>query len=1063
MSSELNGNKERLGPAGRLAALFQGSAITPLLALVGLLLGLFAVLVTPKEEEPQIDVTFADVYIPFPGATPAEVESLVTTPAEQVVSQIKGIDTLYSFSQPDGALLVVVFKVGVSREQAIVDLNNQLDSHRDWLPQGIGVGQPLVKPRGIDDVPIVSLTLWSKEWQRQLGAAELTRVAHELETELKRIPGTRDIYTLGSQSAVLRVMPDPAALSAHGISWSELNQRLAAANQVGSEQAVVQDSREIKVQVGQFLQSEQEARELVVGLQGDKPVYLGDVASVVLGEETPVQRSWMGQGQASYPAVTLAIGKPPGQNAVEVAKRVEARVESLKNRLIPAGVEVTVTRDYGVTAETKSNTLIGKLIFATTAVVLLVLVSMGWREALVVGVAIVITLALTLFASWAWGFTLNRVSLFALIFSIGILVDDAIVVVENIHRHRGLGKGSLKELIPGAVDEVGGPTILATLTVIAALLPMAFVSGLMGPYMSPIPINASMGMLISLLVAFIFSPWLASHLLKSEGHVAHGEAKAGLFQRLMTPFLMGAGASRARRKLWLAILLLVAGAAAMPMVQWVVLKMLPFDNKSEFQLVLDMPEGATLEQTERTLLAVGRELAKVEEVKDYQIYAGSAAPINFNGLVRHYFIRSGANVGDIQVNLVDKHERHRSSHQIAQSVRAPLQAIASAVGGNLKVVEVPPGPPVWSPIVAEIYGPTQAAREAAARAVQTHFVATPDLVDVDIYLTDPQPKWRLVVDRSKAARFGVDLGGLVTTLNGGVGYQDASWLQGHGAKYPVPIRIELAPGDKRDLAGVLALKVRSQSGQLIRVSELVSRRDEVAPGYIMHKNMQPMVVADMGGHTDSPLYGMFAAGADISLPQYYVQQPDKLGEVALLWDGEWKVTYETFRDMGLAYGVGMTLIYLLVVAQFRSYLVPLIIMAPIPLTLIGVMPGHALLGAQFTATSMIGMIALAGIIVRNSILLVDFIEQQRASGVVFEQAVIAAAQVRAKPIMLTALAAMIGALFILDDPIFNGLAISLIFGILVSTLLTLVVIPLLYYSLMSRRAGAIAADEPGAQ
>ncbi|EOG6961140.1 efflux RND transporter permease subunit, partial [Aeromonas salmonicida] len=442
MSSELNGNKERLGPAGRLAALFQGSAITPLLALVGLLLGLFAVLVTPKEEEPQIDVTFADVYIPFPGATPAEVASLVTTPAEQVVSQIKGIDTLYSFSQPDGALLVVVFKVGVSREQAIVDLNNQIDSNRDWLPQGIGVGQPLVKPRGIDDVLIVSLTLWSK----QLGAPELTRVAHELETELKRIPGTRDIYTLGSQSAVLRVMSDPSALSAHGISWGELSQRLAAANQVGTTQAIEQDNREIKVQVGQFLQSEQEARELVVGLHDGRPVYLGEVAKVSLGQETPTRRSWMGIGQASYPAVTLAIGKQPGQNAVDVAKRVEARVESLKNRLIPAGVEVTVTRDYGVTAETKSNTLIGKLIFATTAVVLLVLVSMGWREALVVGVAIVITLALTLFASWAWGFTLNRVSLFALIFSIGILVDDAIVVVENIHRHHGLGKGALKDL-----------------------------------------------------------------------------------------------------------------------------------------------------------------------------------------------------------------------------------------------------------------------------------------------------------------------------------------------------------------------------------------------------------------------------------------------------------------------------------------------------------------------------------------------------------------------------------------------------------------------------------------
>ncbi|SIR41464.1 Multidrug efflux pump subunit AcrB [Aeromonas sp. RU39B] len=1040
-----------LGIAGRLARAFQGSAITPLLALVAVLLGLFAVSVTPKEEEPQIDVTFADVYIPYPGATPREVENLVTTPAEQVISQLAGIDTLYSFSQPDGALIVVVFKVGVKRAQAIVDLYNQLYSHKDWLPTGLGVGDPLIKPRGIDDVPIVSLTLWSQS----LGTPALTRAAHELETELKRLPGTRDITTIGSHDEVLNVVLDPVALAAHKLTVSALADRLGAANKVGTIAGITQNNREFKVRVGAFLHSPQEVTQLVVGVHEGKPVYLGDVASVTLGAALPTQAAWFAKGGkgAPHPAVTIAIGKQPGQNAVEVAKRVEARVAELKNRLLPGQLEVTVTRDYGVTAADKSNTLIGKLIFATAAVVLLVLVSMGWRESLVVGLAIVITLLLTLFASWAWGFTLNRVSLFALIFSIGILVDDAIVVVENIHRHRSLEKRPLRELIPGAVDEVGGPTILATLTVIAALLPMAFVSGLMGPYMSPIPINASMGMLLSLLVAFIFSPWLAGHLLSHHGHHAGTSVQEGLFHRLMSPFLLGPGARRARRYLWLAVLLLVGLASSLPVIQWVVLKMLPFDNKSEFQLVLDMPEGTSFEQTQRTLLAMGREIGQVPEVRDFQIYAGTAAPINFNGLVRHYFARSGANVGDIQVNLVEKHERKRSSHLIALSVRDALQAIARRDGGNLKVVEVPPGPPVWSPILAEVYGPTEAIRSKAADKVMAALRATPDVVDVDIYRGETQPLWRLTVDRSKAALLGVDSADVVKTLAAGVGDLDVTWLHREEAKYPVPIRLTLSPGDRRDLDSVLTLKVSSSSGNRVPLSELVMRRDEVLPPYITHKNMLPMVmvVADMAGHLDSPLYGMVEAGGRIDLPQYYVRQPTAPGEVALLWDGEWKVTYETFRDMGISYGVGMVLIYLLVVAQFRSYLVPLIIMAPIPMTVVGVMPGHALLGAQFTATSMIGMIALAGIIVRNSILLVDFIELERAGGTPFEQAVIRAAQVRAKPILLTALAAMIGAFFILDDPIFNGLAISLIFGILVSTLLTLVVIPLLYYALLAKR------------
>ncbi len=1057
---------QAFGLAGRLATRFGDSPITPLLALVALLLGLFAVLVTPREEEPQIDVTFADVYIPYPGATPREVENLITTPAEQVISQLAGIDTLYSFSRPDGALIVAVFKVGIKRQQAIVDLYNQLYANKDWLPAGLGVGEPVIKPRGIDDVPIVSLTLWSE----QQNAAALTRVAHELETELKRLPGTRDIHTYGGHDQAVMVTLDPAALGAHGLTLAEVAQRLQGINQAGSTQRVTQHNQEILVHPGAFLRDAAELGDLVVGVQGGKPIYLQEVAKIEAGAEVPTQSAWFGRGAADgtpaaatalHPAVTIAIGKQPGQNAVVVAKRIEARVAMLKNRLLPPDVQVTVTRDYGVTAADKSGTLIGKLVFATTAVVILVLISMGWREAVVVGVAVIITLLLTLFASWAWGFTLNRVSLFALIFSIGILVDDAIVVVENIHRHMALGERSLRALIPPAVDEVGSPTILATLTVIAALLPMAFVSGLMGPYMSPIPINASLGMLLSLAVAFIFSPWLAGHLLKRTHAAAQGATTApqqpvsgGVFVRLMSPFLLGPQAPSARRKLWLAVMLAVLAAVSLPILELVVLKMLPFDNKSEFQLVLDMPEGSSFEQTQRTLMTMSDTLRQVPEVRDVQIYAGTAAPINFNGLVRHYFERQGASVGDIQVNLVDRHHRRRSSHQIALSVRAPLQAIAAQVGGNLKVVEVPPGPPVWSPIVAEIYGPTEALRQQGADQVMQALHATADVVDIDIYQTGPQPAWQLHVDRSKAELLGVSPGDVVAVLGAALGGQDVTWLHSDQAKYPVPIRLRLDPAQKVDLQGVLALKVRASSGTLYPLSDLVSVQSGTALPYITHKNMLPMVmvVADMAGHLDSPLYGMFAAGSKIPLPQNFVSQPDTPGEVGLLWDGEWKVTYETFRDMGAAYAVGMVLIYLLVVAWFRSYLVPLIIMAPIPLTMIGVMPGHALLGAQFTATSMIGMIALAGIIVRNSILLVDFIELARGEGLSFEQAVIRAAQVRAKPILLTALAAMIGALFILDDPIFNGLAISLIFGILVSTLLTLVVIPLLYYAAMAHRA-----------
>lgn len=1047
---------KRLGISGRIAAAFQNSAMTPLLALVGLLMGLFAVIVTPKEEEPQIDVTFADVYIPFPGASPAEVESLVTTPAEQVISEIQGIDKIYSFSQPDGAMIVAIFDVGVTRNDAVVRIYNKLYSNKDWMPQGVGVGEPIIKPKGIEDVPIVTITLADKSGE--LDQQQLTQVAHGLETELKRIDGTRDIYTVGGHNTIVDVRLDPVKMNSFGITLDQLNQHLPSANSSSTMLSLTHDNQQFPVQVGQFLTRVEEVKQLVVGLHNNTPVYLEDIATVKFGVNTPTQNVWTSDKQGIYPAVTLAVAKKGGENAVNVANAIESRLVELENQLIPQGIDVDITRDYGKTAADKSNTLIGKLAFATTAVVILVVLTMGWREAAVVGLAVVVTLMITLFASWAWGFTLNRVSLFALIFSIGILVDDAIVVVENIHRHMAMGKQKLSELIPPAVDEVGGPTILATLTVIAALLPMAFVSGLMGPYMSPIPINASMGMLISLAVAFIVSPWLAGHFLKPtvHGH-QEGGATSSVFHRIMAPFVTAKNQGRNRFMLLLVILALIAGSMLLPVFQAVVLKMLPFDNKSEFQVVLDMPEGTSLERTQRVLFEMGTELNKVPEMESYQIYAGTAAPINFNGLVRHYFMRNQSNQGDIQVNLAGRKERDRDSHEIASSIRPVLKAVADKFGGKVKVVEVPPGPPVWSPILAEVYGPTPEIRNAAARQVREVFRTTQDIVDVDMYLPELHQKWQVVIDRSKASHYQVPYASIVDALATSIGGKPVTYLHSEHSKYPIPIQIQASETAKVRLEQVLNMKVGSMTGSAYPLSDLVSVRQTPMEDYIVHKNLVPMVmvVGDMAGSVDSPLYGMFNVGSELdkamAVDQYYINQPDGLNGISILWDGEWTITYETFRDMGIAYAVGMILIYLLVVAQFKSYLVPLIIMAPIPLTIIGVMPGHALLGAQFTATSMIGMIALAGIIVRNSILLVDFINQQVEEGIVFSEAVIQSAAVRAKPIMLTALAAMIGAVFILDDPIFNGLAISLIFGIFVSTILTLLVIPVLYYVVMRKR------------
>jgi multidrug efflux pump subunit AcrB len=1059
---------QHLNISGRIAKSFQRSAITPLLAIVGLLLGLFAIIITPKEEEPQIDVTFADIFIPFPGASPKEVENLITIPMEQVISELKGIDMTYSFSQNDGAMIIVVFKVGKQRNDAILNLYNQIYSNMDKLPQNAGVGQPLIKPRAIDDVPISSLTLWSKDIN--VTPQTLTQVAHGLESDLQKIDGTRNIFTVGKHILTVNIRIDPTKMNSFNVSYDQINSILASNNSSSQNVSLVQNNRQIKVKTGRFLQNISEVKSLIVSVNEGYPVYLQDVADVTLAADISKQNVIHGENGKLYPAVTIAIAKKPGKNAVDVTQAIEKRVNELKNVLIPDNIEVTISRDYGETAKNKSDLLIHKLLFATMGVILLVLFTMSWREAIIVGVAITITLTITLFASWAYGFTLNRISLFALIFSIGILVDDAIVIVENIHRHIKMGNKSLAEIIPIAVDEVGGPTILATFTVIAALLPMAFVSGLMGPYMSPIPINASMGMLISLAIAFTLSPWLSLKFLKphpreeeknktdKSSQRKEESAMYRLFTKIVGPFVLHEHSKKARLGLFAVVLLLIIGSILLPLNQFVIMKMLPFDNKSEFQITVDMPEGTPLVQTQRLLTELSYVVDKIPELKNFQMYAGTAAPINFNGLIRHYDLRSETHVGDIQVNLIDKGERDRDSHTIASSVRFELQSVAKAYHANVKVVEVPPGPPVWSPIVAEVYGPSEAIREETANKLLAIFKNTADVVDIDIMHPDDQEKWLVEIDRTKAARLGVPYANIVDAVSTSVGGKDINILHNDNQKYPIPIRLELKEGEKVNLEQLLNLKLQNYKGELIALSEMVSIKKTTVKKPIMHKNMIPMIMitADMTGELDSPLYGMFEIAIDmpdkgLDIAQYFIHQPTGTSEPAVLWDGEWKITYETFRDMGIAYAFGMILIYLLVVAQFKSYLVPLIIMAPIPLTIIGVLPGHALLGQQFTAPSMIGMIALAGIIVRNSILLVDFINHETAKGMPFKQAVIHAGAVRAKPIILTGVAAMTGAFFIISDPIFAGLAISLIFGILISTILTLLIIPVLYYAFMHEK------------
>ncbi|MCF6288301.1 MAG: efflux RND transporter permease subunit [Proteobacteria bacterium] len=1050
--------------SGRLADKFQANPITPLIALAAVLLGLFAVFVTPREEEPQIDLTFANIYIALPGSSAKEIENLIAYPAEQILDAIADVKHVYSISRPGMAIISVQFKVGIKRNDAILRLYNEIYSNADWLPPSLGASAPLIKPMGIEDVPIVTVTFWTDNPNK--GSFELQQVSHAIEAEIKRIPETRIVKTTGGPEQVVHILLNPEDLSAYNLDFATIENALKMSNMATNSGFRTTNNQTIPVDTGTLLANIDDIKDLVVSVKDGRPVYLTDIATITNGADSPENyvwmtagKAWQGQERPNFaPAVTLAIGKKPGSNAVNIADTVIKVTQQLKATHIPADVHVEITRNYGKTADDKAKKLMTKLAFATLSVVLLIMIFLGWKEAIVVGLAVSITLAVTLFASWAYGFTLNRVSLFALIFSIGILVDDAVVIVENIHRHITLGKHKLAKLIPIAVDEVGSPTILATFTVIAALMPMAFVSGLMGPYMSPIPINASMGMLLSLLIALIITPWLFRKIIGDKIHHSNNKKNSkSIFYTLMQPFLINNKTGKINRYLLVfgVVLLMFISVMLVP-AQKVILKMLPFDNKSEIQIVIDTKEGTTLETTNQIMLEISKYLTAIPEIKHMVAYAGTSSPINFNGLVRQYFLREGANVGDIQITLVDKYERDRQSHEIAIAIREEITKIANSHNALAKIVEVPPGPPVQSPIVAEVYGQSDALRNATALKIEQYFHQANGIVDIDTSVETNSLREIIVIDKAKASQFGISQAQIAKTIKTALQGNDVSYLHNPHNKYSIPIRIELPANIQNSMEAILNIPIISNTGNSVLLDEVVTIKPANWQKTIYHKDLLPVtfVTADMAGFQDSPLYGMLEL-IDIideqgTIQQNYITAPQFVTQPTIKWDGEWQITYETFRDMGIAYGVGLILIYLLIVAQFGSYFVPLIIMAPIPLTIIGVMPGHWLTGSQFTATSMIGMIALAGIIVRNSILLVDFISMQVKNGMELKTAVIDSAKVRAKPIILTGVAAMMGAFFILDDPIFNGLAISLISGILVSTTLTLILIPVLYFWYLSR-------------
>lgn len=1052
------------GIAGKIAKAFIDSKLTPLLLLTALLMGLVSTMLTPKEEEPQIVVPLVDIFVPYPGGSPQEVEERVTKPLEKAISEIKGVKYVYSASRSDFAVITVRYEVGENTEASLVKLWAVMMKYMDKMPEGTF---PLIKNVSIDDVSMLNLTLWSDKYSPY----ELRRVSSTLMDELKKIEDVADAQIKGGLKRQVRVVLDQTKMKAYQVTPLQIAQQIKAANQQVTSGSFQKDNSEFIVRTGEFLSSTDEIKNLVVGVAGRNPVYLKDVAQIEDGPEEVSNYTFYGIGVGTdktpeginrsqeYPAVTIEISKRKGADAMRIAEEVIQKADMLKGSLIPSDIQITETRNYGETASNKVETLLEHLLVAIVSVTIVVGLFLGWRGAAVTFVAVPISFALTLFVYYVFGYTLNRVTLFALIFVTGIVVDDAIIVVENIERHFKMKKLPPLQAAIAAISEVGNPTILATFTVIAAVLPMIFVSGLMGPYMSPMPIGASLATLFSLLVALIGTPWLAYRFLGSDH--GHGESSYDiknspaykLYFRILSPMMDSAS------KRWMALggvsALLVLAILLIPM-RAVELKMLPFDNKSEFQVIVDMPEGTTLEQTARVTKELAAYLKTVPEVSNYQYYVGTNAPINFNGLVRHYYLRQGSNMADIQVNLVGKGERSAQSHDIAKRVRPDVQAIAKKFNARVKVVEVPPGPPVLSTLVAEIYGPDYNSQIDLARKVLAIFDSTEGVVDVDWMVEDDQPVYTFAVDKQKAALRGVSTQQIVYTLRMALSGSDVGLLHSPTDIEPVGIQLRLGQEDRASLRDLSHIYVRSQTNQLIPVSDVVRIEQKVEDKTIYRKNQKRVVyvTADVAGVVESPVYAMLGMDdkiKEIELPNgyridpLYRSMPFLEEDLSMKWDGEWQITYEVFRDLGAAFAVVLVLIYILIIGWFQSFKKPLVMMISIPLSLVGIIPGHFVHGAFFTATSMIGMIALAGVMVRNGILLIDFIDLRLEEGAPLKEAIIESAAVRTRPILLTAAAVIIGAFIILFDPIFQGLAISLVWGSILATALTLGVVPLVYY------------------
>lgn len=1062
------------GLSGNIAKAFLQSKLTILLMVAFLLIGGYSTFLMPREEEPQIQVPMADIFIAYPGASPKEVETKVSAPLEKVISNIKGVEYVYSTSMSGQTMLIVQFLVGEDVERSLVKLYSEIMKNMDKMPQGVSM--PLIKTRAIDDVPVFGLTLWGENYDDY----QLKLVAQELSNELKKSNDVSDINIIGGRSKEVKVVLNKTLMAANRVDFLSIAKSIGGANAQAQSGNFYKNDSSFSVLTGNFLSSAEEVSSLVIGMNGGTPVYLKQVATVTESPATSNQYVFYGYGNAdtagikkftsTYPAVTLAIAKKKGADAMKLSDNILTKVEALKKDLIPSDLQVTATRNYGESAAHKVSELLFHLFISIVVVTLFVMLAMGWRGGLVVFLSVPVTFALTLFSYYAMDYTLNRITLFALVFITGIVVDDSIIIAENMHRHFKMRKLPPLQAAIYAINEVGNPTILATFTVVAAVLPMAFVSGLMGPYMSPMPIGASIAMLLSLIVALTLTPYLGYIFLREKEkrvgehheHGAHSLEASSIYKiyySFIQPML------EVRWKRWAFIMGTVVVLLASMLLFYtksVAVKMLPFDNKNEFQVVIDMPEGTTLEKTNVVAAEIAQYVSKQPMVKNYQGYIGTAGPISFNGLVRHYDLRRGDNVADIQVNLIDKEERSLQSHDIAKSMREPIQKIAARYHANVKIVEVPPGPPVLSTLVAEVYGPDYKQQIEIGKQIEQLFKKTPDVVDADWMVEDDQTEYKFTVDKEKAMRYGVATAQVNAIVAGAISGMPAGIINAPNSFTQTPIRLQLKEEDKAGIDEILDLTVTGMQGNIVSLRDIVTVNRQKKDKSIYRKNQKEVVyvMADMAGELESPFYAISKMSDSISslkipsgysIKEEYTQQPENQDQYSLKWDGEWQITYEVFRDLGIAFAAVILIIYMLIVGWFQNFTVPLVMLAAIPLSLVGIILGHWMMGAYFTATSMIGFIALAGVMVRNSILLIDFINIRLEEGIPLKQAIIEAGAVRTTPILLTAGAVVLGAVIILFDPIFQGLAISLMGGTITSTFLTLLVVPLLYFKMMRNK------------